>query len=184
MKASSRPRSTIREQRKARANDLWSRILRWAAQTRRPKEVNERGSATNEEQTDERRKMVRFEQEALNTSASSDPHVALLHLVRDETPSRPGSVLVHKSFEHISAVDVFYEKDERENRCIGEVLGRYRGEDAGDLKRSEFDVLIENWTRLNAPRWENLKKGNLKILMDEEKLANLEKYSEDRGHLT
>ena len=44
VKASTRPCSTIREQRKARANDLWSRILRWAAQTRRPKEVNERGS--------------------------------------------------------------------------------------------------------------------------------------------
>ena len=102
---------------------------------------------------------MRLEQEALNTSASSDPHVALEHLVRDETPSRPGSVLVHKSFDHISALDVFYENDERENRCIGEVLGRYRGEDAGDLKRSEFDVLVENWTRLNAPgRWENFEK--------------------------
>ena len=44
VKASTRPFSTIREPRKARANDLWSRILRWAAQTRRPKEVNERGS--------------------------------------------------------------------------------------------------------------------------------------------
>ena len=37
-------------------------------------QVNERGSeATNEEQADEGRKMVRFEQEAPNTSASSDP---------------------------------------------------------------------------------------------------------------
>ena len=42
------------------------------------------------------RKMVRFEQEAPITSAPSDPQVALEHLVRDETPSRPGSVLVQK----------------------------------------------------------------------------------------
>ena len=42
------------------------------------------------------RKMVRFEQEAPSTSAPSGPHVALEHLVRDETPSRPGSVLVQK----------------------------------------------------------------------------------------
>ena len=89
---------------------------------------------------------MRFEQEALNTTASSDPHVALQQPVGDDTPSRSGSVLVHKSFEHISALDVFYEKDERENRCIGEVLGGIE-----DLKRSEFDVLVENWTRLNAP---------------------------------
>ena len=37
------------------------------------------------------------EQEAPNTSASSDPYVALEHPVRDETPSRLGSVLVQKS---------------------------------------------------------------------------------------
>ena len=100
-------------------------------------------------------KTIRFEQEALNTSASSDPHVALEHPVRDETPSRPGSVLVQKSFEHISALDVLYEQDERENRCIGEVLGCYRGENTGDLKRSELDVLVENWTRLNDQREEH-----------------------------
>ena len=41
--------------------------------------------------------------------------------------------------EHISALDVFYEKDGRENRCIGEVLEWYRGEDAGDLERSELN---------------------------------------------
>ena len=43
-------------------------------------QVNERGSeATKEEQTDEWKKMVRFEEEAPNTSASSDPYVALEH---------------------------------------------------------------------------------------------------------
>ena len=46
--------------------------------------------------------------------------------MRDETPSRPGSVLVQKLCHvecdaHISALDVFYENDGRENRCLGEV---------------------------------------------------------------
>ena len=55
--------------------------------------------------------------------------------MRGETTSRPGSVLVQKlchveDDEHISALDVLYEKDGRENRCIGEVLEWYRGEDA------------------------------------------------------
>ena len=81
------------------------------------------------------------------------------HPVRDETPSRLGSVLVQTSFENISALDVFYEKDERENRCIGGVLERYRGEDAGDFKRREFDVLVENWTCLNDPRREHFSKA-------------------------
>ena len=80
--------------------------------------------------------------------------------MRDETPSRPGSVLVQKvchveDDEHTSALGVFYEKDERENRCIGEVFERYRGEDVGDLKRSELDELVENWTCLNAPGRKN-----------------------------
>ena len=92
-------------------------------------QVNERGSeATNEEQTDEWRKTVRFKQEAPNTSISSGPYVSLEHHVRNETPSRPGSVLVQKlchveDDEHISALDVFYEKDGRENRCIGDWSG-------------------------------------------------------------
>ena len=51
-----------------------------------------------------------------------------------EIQSRPGSVLVQKSFEHSSALDALHEKDEREDRYIGEVLKRYRGEDAGDVK--------------------------------------------------
>ena len=71
--------------------------------------------------------------------------------------SRPGSVLVQKSGHvdddvQISALDAFYEKDGRKSRYIGEVLERYRGEDAGDLKRSELNELVENWTCLNALR--------------------------------
>ena len=40
---------------------------------------------------------------------------------------------------HISALDAFYEMDGRKSRYIGEVLEWYRGEDAGDLKRSELN---------------------------------------------
>ena len=85
---------------------------------------------------------MRFEQEALNASASSNPYVALEYPTKGETPSRPGSILVQKSGHvdddvQISALDPFYEMDGRESRYTGEVLERYRGEDAGDLKRSE-----------------------------------------------
>ena len=61
---------------------------------------------------------------------------------------------------------MFYLKDERENRCIGEVLERYRGEDAGDLETIELEVLVENWSYLNAPAMKFCK-SNPKILMDE-----------------
>ena len=67
----------------------------------------------------------------------------------------------------ISALDAFYEKGGRRSRYIGEELERYRGEDAGDLKRSELDELVENWTCLNAPGRTFFKQNNLKIRMDE-----------------
>ena len=66
--------------------------------------------------------------------------------------------------------------DER-SRYIGEVLDEYRGEDAGDFKRSELNELNENWTCLNALEGEIWKsdqkvvmgdKINQKIVMDEE----------------
>ena len=57
-----------------------------------------------------------------------------------EIQSRPGSVLLQMSGRvdddvRISALDAFYEKDGRRRRYIGELLERYRGEDAGDLKK-------------------------------------------------
>ena len=66
-----------------------------------------------------------------------------------EIPSRLGSVLVQKSgrVDHdmrITALDAFYGKDGRRSRYIGEVVERFRGEDAGDLKRID---LVENWLR-------------------------------------
>ena len=100
-------------------------------------QVGTRPEAASEEQPDKLRKTARFEQEG-------------------ETPSRPGSALVQKSGHgdgdvHISALDAFFEMDGRKSRYIGEVLEWYRGEDAGDLKRSELHVLVENWRYLNDP---------------------------------
>ena len=106
--------------------------------------VGKRGSeATSEEQPDKFRKTIQLEQEAPNAPASSDPTVALEYPASSETQSRPGCVLVQTSGHvdddvPISALDAFYEMDGRSSRYIGEVLEWYRGEDAGDLKRSEL----------------------------------------------
>ena len=134
--------------------------------------VSKRGSdAASEEQTDKWRIIERLENEAPNTSASSDPRDALEHPVSCEIQGRPGSALVQKSGHvdddvRISALDAFCEMAGRSSRHIGEVLERYRGEDAGDLKRSESDELVENWTCLNA-LGRKIWKFNPKILMDE-----------------
>ena len=52
----------------------------------------------------------------------------------------------------ISALNAFYEKDGRKSRYIGKVSEWYRGEDAGDLKRSELNELVENLTCLNPSK--------------------------------
>ena len=115
--------------------------------------VNKRGSrATSEEQLDEWRKTERLEHEAPNTSASSDPCVAQEYQVSCENKVGWGPYLVQKSGRvdddmRITALDAFYGKDGRRSRYIGEVLDRYRGEDAGDLKRIE---LVEKWICLNV----------------------------------
>ena len=52
------------------------------------------------------------------------------------------------------------------------MLDWYRGEDAGDLKRSEFNELVENWTCLNAlerKTWKIVPK----VVMDEELVQNI-----------
>ena len=74
-------------------------------------------------------------------------------MVRDSVGRGP--VLVQKSGHvdddvQISALDKFYEMDERKSRYIGEVLEWYRREGAGDLERSELNELDENLTCLNA----------------------------------
>ena len=110
-------------------------------------QVSRRGSeSASEEQSDKLRKKVRFEQEAPSASAFSDAYVALEYHARGEKRSRSWSVLVEKSGHvdddvQISALDAFSEKDGRKSRYIGEVLERYRGEDAGDLKRSELNEI-------------------------------------------
>ena len=62
-------------------------------------QVRKRGpEAAGEERTNKWRKTVRFEQEAPNASASSDPYVVLWSILASgETHSRSGSVLVQKS---------------------------------------------------------------------------------------
>ena len=117
--------------------------------------IGKRGpEAAGEEQADQLRKTVRFEQDASSAAVSSEPNVALEYPASGEIQSRPGSVLVQTSGHvdddvQISALDAIYEIDGRKSRYIGEVLERYRGEDAGDLKRSELDELVENLTCLN-----------------------------------
>ena len=112
--------------------------------------VGKRGSeVAGEEQPDKLRETARFKQEAPSAAASSDPTVALEYLASGETQDRPGSVLVQKSGHtdddvQISALDAFYEMDGRKSRYIAEVLEWHRGEDAGDLKRSESNELVEN----------------------------------------
>ena len=101
-------------------------------------------------------KTVQSEQSAPSAAASSEPPVAMEYPVSGETQDRPESVLVQTSGHvdddvQISALDVFYEMDGRRSRYIGEVLDWYRGEDAGDFKRSELNELVENLTCLNAP---------------------------------
>ena len=98
-------------------------------------------------------------------------HMLLWNILRVVTQCRQGSVFEQKSgrvdddVQNV-CVGAFYEKDGRRNRYIGEVLERYRGEDAGDLKRSELDELVENRVCLNAVK-KKMWKINAKILIDE-----------------
>ena len=122
------------------------------------------------------RKTVRFEQEASSAASSSDPAVPLKYPASGETQDRPGSVLVQRS-GHVdddvqsNALDVFYEMDGRKSRYIGEVLEWYRGENAGDLKRSELNELVEKLTCLNALEGKSWK-SDQKVVMDEELVQN------------
>ena len=83
--------------------------------------VGKRGpEAAYEEQLDKLRHTVRFEQEvsSLSAAASSDPCVALECPASGETQSRSGSVSAQTSGHvnddvQISALDAFYEMDER-----------------------------------------------------------------------
>ena len=122
---------------------------------------------------------MRFEHGAPKTSTSSDPYVALGHHVRDETPSRPGSVLVQKLChveydEHISALDVFYEKDGRENLCLGEVsVGVGIEEKMPEISR---EVNQLNWLRIgdiSTPLRGKIWKSDQKIVMDEQLVHNV-----------
>ena len=62
----------------------------------------------------------------------------------------------------ISALDALYEMDGRKSRYIGEVLEWYRGEDTGDLNRSELDELVEKLDMSQRPRREQIWKSDQK----------------------
>ena len=53
------------------------------------------------------------------------------------------------------------------SRHIREVLDWYRGEDAGDLKRSELNYLVENMTCFGALEGQ-IWKSNPKVVRDEQ----------------
>ena len=136
--------------------------------------VGKRGSeAAGEEQPDKLRKTARFELEASSAAASSVPAVALENPANGETRCRAGSVLVQKSGHvdddvQLSAFGSIYEMDGRKSRYIGEVLEWYRGEDAGDLKRSEIYVFIcREFDMSKRPRVEKNWKSDQKVVMDD-----------------
>ena len=101
-------------------------------------------------------------------AASSDPTVGLEYLASGETQDWLGSVLVQKSGQvdddaQFSKLGAFYEMDGRKSRYIGEVLNWCRREDAGDLKGSELNELVEK-----LQIWQS----NQKIVMSEELVKN------------
>ncbi len=104
---------------------------------------------------------MRFEQEKPSTSSSSTLHVSLEYLASSERQDWPEPVRVQNS-GHV---------DDDTHFCVGcrprdgwtkeslhpEVLDWYREEDAGDLRSSELNQLVENTTCLNALEGETWK---------------------------
>ena len=93
------------------------------------------------------------------------PRMCLLNIVR---------VVINKIGRspclcRISALDVFCEMDGRESRYIKEVLDWYRDEDAGDLRRSELNELLERMTYLKSLS----EIRNQNIVMNEELVKNI-----------
>ena len=83
--------------------------------------------------------------------------------------SRPGSVVVQKSGRvdddvQISALDAFCEMDGRKSRYTAEVLERYRGEDVGDLKRSEWNELVEKCGHVSTLSTRKFLKSDPKVV--------------------
>ena len=85
---------------------------------------------------------------------SSDATVALEYPSSGETQDRLGSVLVQKSY-HVDD-DV---------QLSGEVLDWYRGEDAGDPKRSELNELVEKFNMSQRPSRGKCGKSNQKVVV-------------------
>ena len=96
-----------------------------------------RSETANEEQLDNLRKTVQFEQE-LQILHHLQPCMCLFGT--GERQDRTGPVVVLNSGHvdddlHISSLDVFYEMDGRKSRKTKEVLDWYE-EDGGDLRRN------------------------------------------------
>ena len=107
-------------------------------------------------------------------------HVSLEYPASGETQDLPGSVLVQKSsldddYVQISALDALYEMDGRKSPYIREVLDWYRSEDAGYLKRSELNELVETLSCFNALVGE-IWKINPKTVTDEKSCKSWQSY--------
>ena len=124
-------------------------------------QVRIRGSgATREEQTDS---TIRARSSECTTS--SDPYVALEHLVRGETPSRPGSVLVLMTYKFLRWMHSTRRVDE-------EVVTSEKCWSGIEKKMPEIsrEVNWMNWLRIGhvstLPGGHFFKQNNLKIRMD------------------
>ena len=122
--------------------------------------IGKGGSETaHEEQLDKSRKTVRFEQDAPNSSSYSTMHVFLEYPASGEKQDRPEPVFMHNlglvddDVQNFAFDLLFIEMDGRESRHINEVLEWYREEDAGDLRRSESNWLVERMTCLYSLCW-------------------------------
>ena len=149
--------------------------------------IGKGGSETaHEEQLDKSRKTLRFEQDAPNSSSYSTMHVFLEYPASGEKQDRPEPVFMHNlglvddDVQNFALDLLLIEMDGRESRHINEVLEWYREEDAGDLRRSESNWLVERMTCLYSLCWmisERQKKwksekSNQNIVANEEFVKN------------
>ena len=102
-----------------------------------------------------------------------------------EGQDRPELILVQNPRHvdddiHKSVLDVFFEMEGRKSRYITEVLDWYRDEDAGDLKKSELNELVEIMTCpkvFEVKSWK-IENSNQNIVMNEEIVKNIVMYKE------
>ena len=141
--------------------------------------IGKRGSETaHEEQPDNLRKALRYEQEAPNTESSSTMHVSFVFLTSGENNTEQSHYLCRSQFMLTMTYEFlrwmhFSEIVERKSRYIKEELASYP-EDAGDLRGRELNELVGNMTPLNALEgtfWKS-EKSNPNIVMNEKFVKN------------